>query len=112
MDIQRGNLSSAENTLNSISSRDAEWNYLMGLIHMRKGWNDSAFNYLRTACNMNPNNFEYRNTLNSLNNRNQSYRQSYYGRNGRDSDMCNICLNLWCLDSICECFGGDLISCC
>ena len=30
----------------------------------------------------------------------------------RDSDMGNMCINLWCADSLCECFGGDLISCC
>ena len=33
-------------------------------------------------------------------------------RRNSDTDMGNMCLNLWCADSICECLGGDLISCC
>lgn len=113
MDIQRGNFRSAEQNLNSLTARDAEWNFLMGIVHMKKGWHDSAYNYLSTACNMSPANMEYREALNRLNNRNNNYRQNYYGgRGGRDNDMCDICLKLWCLDTFCECMGGDLISCC
>ncbi len=37
--------------------------------------------------------------------------QNYGGREG-NSDPCNCCMELWCLDSICECMGGDLIRCC
>lgn len=112
MDIQHGNYRSAEQKLNSMGTRDAEWNFLMGIVHMKKGWHDSSYSYLSNACNLNPTNREYREALNRLNNRNNSYRQTYYGRNGRDNDMCDICFKLWCLDTICECAGGDLISCC
>jgi curved DNA-binding protein CbpA len=112
-DLQSGNLRAAEDKLNRISTRDAEWNYLMGLVNLRKGWYDNAYNYIVNACNLAPNNFEYRQTLNNLQNRNTSYRQTYYGRNTRgDSDFCNICTTLWCADSLCECFGGDIIGCC
>jgi molecular chaperone DnaJ len=112
MDIQRGNYRSAEEKLNSIGTRDAEWNFLMGIVHMKKGWNDSSYSYLSNACNLSPSNREYREALSRLNNRNNSYRQTYYGRNGRDNDMCDICFKLWCLDTFCECAGGDLINCC
>jgi curved DNA-binding protein CbpA len=112
MDIQRGNYKSAEESLNSIPSRDAEWNFLMGIVHMKKGWHDSSYSYLTTACNMSPANREYREALNRLNQRNNSYRQSYYGRSGGNNDMCDMCFKLWCLDSMCECFGGDIIGCC
>ena len=111
-DIQSGNLRAAEDKLNRITSRDAEWNYLMGMLNLRKGWYDNAYNYIVNACNLDPNNFEYRQTLNSLQSRNNSYRQPYYGRNRRDSDFCDVCTTLWCADSLCECFGGDLIGCC
>jgi molecular chaperone DnaJ len=111
MDIQRGNFSSAEQRLNTVRSRDAEWNFLMGVIHMKKGWHDSAYNYLSVACNMSPANLEYRDALNRLNSRNHSYRQTYYGGTRRDNDMCDICVKLWCLDTMCECMGGDLIKC-
>ena len=51
----------------------------------------------------------------------QPYQQNYqqYGNNyGRPANYSgggcgtgNICCDLWCLDSLCECFGGDLCSC-
>lgn len=112
MDIQKGNIKDAEEKLNRISARDAEWNYLMGMLYLRKGWYDNANNYIVNACNMAPHNMEYRQTLNNLQRRNTNYRQTYYGRNGRDSDMCDICTSLWCADTLCECMGGDLINCC
>lgn len=37
--------------------------------------------------------------------------QQYGGMQG-GPDPCSCCLNVWCLDSMCECCGGDLISCC
>jgi molecular chaperone DnaJ len=112
MDIQRGNYRSAEERLNSMGTRDAEWNFLMGIVHMKKGWQDSAYSYLSNACNLSPSNREYREALGRLNYRNNSYRQTYHGRSGRDTDTCDICFKLWCLDTMCECMGGDLISCC
>ncbi len=51
----------------------------------------------------------------------QPYQQNYqqygndYGRpanySGGGCGTGNICCDLWCLDSLCECFGGDLCSC-
>lgn len=110
-DINSGNLRAAEDRLNSVRTRDAEWNYLMGILFSKKGWYDSSRNYITTAYNMNPSNIEYRNAYNQLNMHNHSYRQNYYGRRSNDVDMCNLCTNLWCADTLCECFGGDLISC-
>jgi molecular chaperone DnaJ len=112
MDIRSGNLSSAEQTLNNIKIHDAEWNYLMGLLYIQKGWQDAGFRYVSTAAKMSPSNQEYRDTLNFINTKNNSYRQQYYGNRNSDPDFCNICMNLWCLDTFCECFGGDLIGCC
>lgn len=112
MDIQRGNFRGAEDSLNSMSTKDAEWNFLMGVVHMKKGWHDSSYNFLTTACNMSPANREYREALNRLDNRNNSYRQNYNNRSAGNNDMCDMCLKLWCLDSFCECFGGDLVGCC
>ncbi|WP_163191666.1 J domain-containing protein [Clostridium thermarum] len=110
-DIQRGNLRSAEAALASIINKDAEWYFLMGMLHMKKGWYDSARNYLSTAYNLNPSNPEYQDAYNSMNRRNNNYRNNYYGR-GRRDDECDFCLKLWCADTLCECAGGDLIGCC
>ncbi|AWZ47800.1 molecular chaperone DnaJ [Clostridiaceae bacterium 14S0207] len=111
MDINSGNLSAAEQQLNNVAFKDAEWNYLMGLIYLRKGWYDSASTYITTAFNLNPSNIEYRNAYNNLSTQNNSYRKNYYGKSTRDNDMCDLCVKLWCADSLCECMGGDLISC-
>lgn len=51
------------------------------------------------------------------------YRQQYdnnsgnYGRpygydNGTGCGTGNICCDLWCADTLCECMGGDLCRCC
>ena len=110
--LQRRNVAGAEAILNRVKTRNAEWYYLYGVCHMQKGWYDSALQNIRTACNMDPNNFEYKQTLNQLQSRGNSYSQPYYRTNNNADDACNCCLNLWCLDSLCECFGGDLIGCC
>ncbi|MEG0133874.1 MAG: DnaJ domain-containing protein [Clostridium sp.] len=112
MDINRGNIGGAEAKLNAISNRSAEWNFLMGVVHHRKGWYDSANNLINTACRMDPNNFEYKQMANQLNNTQASYRNTYYGQRNSSNDMCGTCMNLWMLDTCCECMGGDCISCC
>ncbi len=48
----------------------------------------------------------YQNNYNNYQQRQNQYR----GESG--NDPCNCCMELWCLDSICECMGGDLIRCC
>ncbi|CAM2748079.1 DnaJ domain-containing protein [Hathewaya histolytica] len=111
MDINQGNYASAEQKLNSMAFKDAEWNYLMGTIYMKKGWYDSANNYITTAYNLNPANSEYRTAFNQMNNQAHNYRQTYYGKNSKDNDMCDLCVKLWCADTLCEFMGGDLISC-
>ena len=111
--IQSGNYAFAESKLNSINNRTAEWHYLYGAVMLNKGWFDSALQHMNTAVNMDPNNFEYRQGLNSLRQRSNSYSNPYYRTtNSNNADMCNCCLNLWCLDSLCECAGGDIIGCC
>ncbi|HEY8804039.1 MAG TPA: J domain-containing protein [Clostridium sp.] len=112
MDLNSGNVPSAEQKLNSMNTKTAEWNFLMGMVHLKKGWHDSAYNFISRACTQDPNNMEYRRSFNELNSRTSNYRDNYYGRRGNDSGMGNLCLNLWCADTICECLGGDFISCC
>jgi curved DNA-binding protein CbpA len=111
--IQSGNYMAAESRLNSINNRNAEWHYLNGVVMLNKGWFDAALNEMTTAVNMDPNNFEYRQGLNSLRRRGNNYSNPYYRTtNTGNSDMCDCCIKLWCLDSLCECAGGDLIGCC
>lgn len=110
--LQGRQLAAAEAKLNSITTRNAEWNFLYGVVLSNKGWYDGALKHLQTAVNMDPNNFEYKQALNSLNQRGQSYGGNFYRQTGRsNSDTLDCCLNLWCLDTLCECGGCDLIGC-
>ncbi|MGG7058766.1 J domain-containing protein [Clostridium nigeriense] len=111
--IQNRNFAEAESRLNSIQNRNAEWNFLYGFVLTNKGWFDAGLKHIQIAVNMDPNNFEYRQTLNSLHQRTSAYSGNYYRTTGGSStNACDCCLNLYCLDTMCECMGGDLIGCC
>lgn len=115
--INKGDYAEAERMLSTISTKSAEWYYLMGIVNIRKGWYSQGYNNLQTAVNMDPSNYEYRDALNKLRTTNASYTTRPYSggytRNyGGEPDMCSICTSLWCADTCCECMGGDLIRCC
>jgi len=114
MYINNGNIAEAQRILDKMKNRNAAWYYLQGLVFLRRGWYDRGYSSIQRAVNMDPANFEYRNALNNLNQQSTGYRHNNYYRNSYNSspDMCNLCVNLWCLDTFCECLGGDLISCC
>ncbi|NLY18499.1 MAG: J domain-containing protein [Clostridiaceae bacterium] len=115
MMIQNGNYVQAQQLLDSMQVRDSSWYYLQGLLFLRRGWYDRAGVLLRRAVEMEPGNMEYREALNRLNNQYTGYRYNpYFYRQSyhQSPDMCQFCTTLWCADSLCECFGGDLIGCC
>lgn len=104
----------ADNALNSISERNAEWYYLKGLVYSRMGWYNEALNHFETAVNIEPGNFEYRQALNQMSGGNRAYRSNGYNMRGSsmgNADMCQMCQCMICSDCCCECAGGDLIDC-
>ena len=107
--INLGNLVVAEQQLNAIATRDAEWYFLSGSIAYRKGWMDEARRNYEIACQMAPGNLEYQHAL-SVMNGSGSYRQQYNQSGGASG--CDICSSLLCADCCCEAMGGDLIPCC
>ena len=110
--INSGRIDDAETILDGIPNnmRSAEWYYLKGMIHQRRGWLNEAYRCYQTACRMEPSNSEYAAAFNSMNtNANGGYRTS---RHSSDCDTCDICQGLICADCCCECMGGDLIPCC
>ncbi|MBQ5996210.1 MAG: DnaJ domain-containing protein [Clostridia bacterium] len=112
--IQNGRVDDAETILDGIPSsmRNAEWYYLKGQIHQKRGWFDEAYSNYSKACQMEPSNTEYSNAFNALNrNATGGYRQNY-GSSSSSCGACDICSGLICADCCCECMGGDLISCC
>lgn len=108
--IQMGNLVQAEQMLNSVPDKNAEWYFLYGVLCQRKGWFDEAQRNFQTACNMDPSNMEYRQALTMMQNGGGMYRGGNMGSGGLTG--CGCCGDLLCADCCCECMGGDLIPCC
>lgn len=108
--IANGRIDEALTLLETKNKNTAEYNYLKGIIYLRRGWYGEAIRYINNAANMDPSNEEYQYARNNLNNRAGGYRNVSYGSSS--DDMCNCCSNLICADCLCEMCGGDLISCC
>lgn len=111
--IENGNIMEANQMLEAITSRDAEWYFLKGAVFVKRGWYEQAYNYFQRAVDMNPGNAEYRAALNNMSYRNTTYRDFGGGMGyGRGMSTCDCCTSMICADCCCECMGGDLISCC
>ncbi len=112
--IDSGRIDDAETILNGIpvSMRNAEWQYLKGVIHQRRGWLNEAYSCYQSACSLDPTNSEYAAAFNSLNNNANGGYKTNRQNNTSSCDGCDICTTLICADCCCECCGGDLISCC
>ncbi len=120
--INSGNYIGALNELSRVPLRSARWYYYSAVANAGSGNNVMAFDHARQAVNMDPNNQEYRNFLNQLQTQGQRYQNNRYGGaygggygggygSGRGLGTGNLCCDLWCADSCCECMGGDMIPC-
>ena len=103
--IDAGNLTAAENILNSTKDRSSEWFFLSGMLSYRKGWYDDAVNKLKTANDLAPNNMEYSQAYGRIINRGGAYQNQAYGRGyGSSNDMCCQALQCYiCADCCCDC---------
>jgi DnaJ-class molecular chaperone len=113
--INMGNVGQAQQKLYSIpeKERNAEWNFLMGCVALKRGNYMDAQRYFDIACSLDPYNNEYRTAQNNLRQRAQGYGGGYRtNQGGGGCSTCDICSGLMCADCCCECMGGDLISCC
>ncbi len=112
--INERRYSEAELILDGISqsNRNAEWNFLKGCVLIQRGWYYDAQKYLETACYLDPNNGEYRTALERIKASTRTYGGGYRTSNNTGNSPCNMCTGLICADCLCECCGGDLISCC
>ena len=86
--------------------------FLKGCVLIQRGWYYDAQKYLETACYLDPSNNEYRTTLERIRQNTQSYGGGYRTARNVSTSPCDICTGLICADCMCECCGGDLISCC
>jgi molecular chaperone DnaJ len=110
--VNSGKFQEAANILRKTNIRNAEWNFLMGVCQVSLGYVNQGMQHVQTAVNMEPSNMEYQNYLNHIYNMQRSYQQRAYSYGGRSSSSADCCTQLICADCLCECLGGDLISCC
>lgn len=101
----------ALNVLASISNRNAMWYYYSSIANMGIGNNLVAVDHAKQAAAMEPNNMEYVNYANQMQFRSQHYQNRGYGYGRTSYGTGDLCCDLWCLDTMCECMGGDLCSC-
>ena len=103
------------NLLNRMPNRNAMWYYASGAANAGIGNNVVAREHAAQAVNMEPNNVQFRQLLNQLDWNSQRYQNNPYGGGyGAGGTSCgtgNLCCDLWCADSLCECMGGDLCQC-
>lgn len=110
--VNVGRYQDAIRALNSVSDKNAEWNFLMGVCYVNLGSTGQGVQFVQRAVNLEPRNVEYQTFLNQIMNMQRTYQNKTYnyGRGGSNSTDC--CTQLICADCLCECLGGDLISCC
>ena len=120
----------AVNVLNSMQERSARWSYFSSYANLGLGNNVVAQDYAKKACEMDPGNQEYLQYYQRLQQGGGmaggafggspfggGYGGGYggyggYGQyGGSDCGSGNICCDLWCADTLCECMGGDLCAC-
>lgn len=101
----------ALNVLAGISNRNAMWYYYSSIANMGVGNNLVAVDHAKQAAAMEPNNMEYVNFANQMQFRGQRYQNTGYGYGRQSYGTGNLCCDLWCLDTMCECMGGDLCAC-
>ena len=106
--------SEAELILDAVGqqNRGAEWNFLKGCVLIQRGWYYDAQKYLETACYLDPTNGEYRAALDRIRSNTADFGRGYRTTRGGGRSACDICSGLICAECMCECCGGDLISCC
>lgn len=98
----------ALNVLNGISNRNAQWYYYSAAANYGMGNNIVAMQHAQQAAAMEPNNPEYANMVNQMQWRGQRYQNTGYGYGRPSFGTGNLCCDLWCADTLCECMGGDL----
>lgn len=112
--IRSGRIEDAQVLLDGIpiAQRNAEWHFLKGSIHHRRGWLEQAQESYQTAVRMDPANREYQAAYNAMNNAGAGGYRTTRQRKKGDCDACDVCTGLVCADCCCECMGGDCIPCC
>lgn len=105
--INNGNIAAAEAKLMSVHEGDrvAEWNFLYGVLLIKKGQYVDAQRYIDIACSMDPYNREYRAAKEQLHRQANGYGGGYQTTRSSGCSCCDICAGLMCMDCLCSCMG-------
>ncbi len=109
--ISAGNIMLAEQLLSSCKNHDAEWNFLMGSLMIKKGWFSEAKRYIEIACSLDPSNSEYSYARTQLFDMQSS---PYTNINSAGMNTCDCCTSFLCAEFCCDstpCFC-DCNPCC
>lgn len=115
--IKNGNIALAQQKLDDISERNAEWHYLQSVIFYKKNWLNESKKQLEIALNMEPHNSKYAENYARLKEKmeynNRQFNGGYYGNQqyqgqadnrqmgGTDSNGCvDYCMTMCCMNML------------
>ena len=113
--IKNGDISLAQQKLDDINERNAEWHYLQSVIFYKKNWLNESKKQLEIALNMEPHNPKYAENYTRLKEKmefnNRQFNGGYYGNQqyqgqadnrqmgGTDSNGCvDYCMTMCCMN--------------
>ncbi|MBQ9103489.1 MAG: DnaJ domain-containing protein [Clostridia bacterium] len=67
--LKKGEVNKAQDLLDSIANRNAEWHYLQSVVFYKKNWYNECKKQLEIAVDLDKSNSKYRDALNKLNER-------------------------------------------
>lgn len=118
--IKKGDISLAQEKLDNITDRTAEWHYLQSVIFYKKNWINESKKQLEIAMNMDPHNEKYSSSYAKLkqkieynskqfngganyNNQGAGQPNDYRQMGGSDSNNClSFCATWCCMDMLCS----------
>ncbi len=111
MAISQGDLEGAEQMLEQMRDRSAQWHYLKGVIRYYRGWLEEAAQEFEAAYHMEPDNREYQQAYQYMRSGGSAYRPAGFGSGGMMG--CNWCQTMLCLGLCCTvCSRGRICLCC
>ena len=113
--IKKGDVSKAQQLLDNISERSAEWHYLQSVIFYKKNWINESKKQLEIALSMEPHNAKYADDFAKLKQKMQYTENQFKSNNaynntdsvnnrqmGGDTNGClSFCLTWCCMDLLC-----------
>jgi len=119
LDIKNGNIAGAQQKLDDITDRNAEWHYLQSVVFYKKSWTNESKKQLEIALNMDPHNQKYADSYTKLNQKmayndrqfhsgNAGYTSNQEPQNnqqmgGSDAGNClSFCATWCCMDMLCS----------